>query len=1670
MSGYELRCFFNIFIYPTNSNSMKKIQSPFGLIILLTFGVLVQSSFAQKKSKPVNFNWGDASENFYTTQARMNAYYKEFEKEHAKEQSKVKHVKGRRVGSEEEEELAGYELYKRWEDIMAPRVYPSGDKTLVSRAFEEYQNYLLQNSQNKLNNSSSSSIMSATWQPVGPFGDPSGGNAGRINAVRFDPSSSTGLWACAPAGGLWKSVNNGSSWTTNTDFLTITGCSDVVFDPTNSQNMYLGTGDGDAGDNYSIGVLKSTNGGTSWSATGLSWTVNQGRKIYKLLINPLNKNTIFAATNVGLYRTINGGTSWSAVIGSGTITDIEYKPGDTTTVYAVSTNFFLSTNGGSSFSTITSGLPTSASNNRLAIAVTPANSAYVYVVASSSSNSGFLGFYQSTNSGTAFTSKATSPNLLGWASAGNDTGGQGWYTLSIAASPTNANEVVVGGVNIWRTTNGGTNWSLFAHWTGSGAPYAHADVHDLIYKNGTTLYVGNDGGVFFTSNSGGSFAAVNGNMNIAEIYKIGISKNTYNYSITGHQDNGTNLGNGGWSQTMGGDGMACFVDQTNDQVMYGEQYQGSFNRTTNGGTSWTAITTGITGTGAWVTPWHQDPNVSTPNTIYGGRQQMFKSTNQGTNWSQIGTLGGSGTIVEFAIAPSNNQVIYVIKGNALYKTSNGGTAWTTITGTLPVGSAQLTWVTVKDNDPNSVWVTFSGYSSGNKVYQSVDGGTTWTNYSTGLPNLPVNCITYWNGTNNGLYVGCDVGVYYRDASLSSWTLYSSGLPNVVVKDIAIFYPLGKMRIATYGRGVWEADLYNNGTQAPIANFVADKTFICTGMTVNYTDQSTFAPTTWNWIFQGGAPATSTVQNPSVVYSTPGTYSAQLTASNANGTSVMTKTLYINVSSVNALPLVEGFQGATFPPTNWQNYDAATDNLKWAKNASVGKASTASMYYDNYNLNAAGTRDEMRAPKYNFSGLASAKLYFDVAYAQYDPTYSDSLAIMVTTDCGITYSQAYLKGGLTLATAPSQTASIFVPTSTQWRTDTVYLNAYVGQSNVMVSFQNRGHYGQALYVDNVNITGVVASAAPVASFSFAAASPCVGQNVSFSDLSTNSPTSWNWQFPGATTSSASISNPTVSYPSSGTYTVTLITSNAFGASTPVTQTVQVNALPVVGVTTSSNAICIGQSAVLTATGANTYTWNTTATTTTISVTPTVNTTYTVIGKSAAGCTNTAVKTISVNSLPTLTVSGGALAVCNGATVALTASGANTYTWNTSATTSAITVTVTSNATYTVTGTNSNGCSNSITKTVSVNPTATITVPNGAICPGNSFTITPAGAATYTYSGGSAVVSPTSTTSYTVAGTSSLGCVANQAIVTVSVSPSLSVSITGTNALCSGNAIALTANGASTYTWNTGATSNSISVSPSANTTYSVFGNGGAGCTGTSNIVITVYALPVLSLTPLTPTVCSGQPVGLNVSGASNYLWSTGGTGASINPTPTVNTTYSVTGTSTAGCSSNASVAIAVNALPSLSVTSTSNLLCVGQSATLSSLGANTYTWSTSINGSSISVSPIVNTTYTVTGTDANGCQNNTTFTQFVTTCTGINNLAAASTVNFMVYPNPNKGDFTIELPQSAQIIIYNLLAEVIAEQKMEAGKHLIYLSNKATGVYFVKAIVGDKQHVVKLIIE
>lgn len=1528
----------------------------------------------------------DPAVNFYAVQQSFNQFWQ-----------------GKTIGKGK-----GWKQFKRWEWFMEPRVYPTGDRTVLLNAAANYKAY---HDSIKLQKAP----LPGNWTFLGPGTVPtSGGGAGRVNCIRFDPANSNNIWIGTPAGGLWKSTNGGTSWTTNTDQLTVLGVTDIAIDPANTNIMYIATGDGDASDTYSIGVLKSTDGGLTWNATGLTWTVNQVRTISKLLINPNNTNIILAATSNGVYRSTDAGTTWTQTL-TGNRKDMEFKPGDPNTVYACGTTFYKSTNGGVNFTQVTSGIPTGV--DRLAIAVTAADPAYVYVLAGRSSDSGFRGLYRSTDSGSNFTARSTTPNILGWDCGGTDSGGQSWYDLSLAASPTNRDVVIAGGVNIWRSTNGGTSWSMNAHWYGGcSVPYVHADQHDLVFLpgSGTTYFAGCDGGVFKTTNSGTGWTDLSSNLQIGQMYRLGLSATNVNLALSGWQDNGTNRFNPAWTQVLGGDGMECIVDYSNANIMYGELYYGDIYKSTNGGGSFpTNIAntggTGVNANGNWVTPYIMHPTNN--QTLLVGKGGLYRTTNAGTSWTTLGTLsGGSGNVVAIAYAPSNPNYIYAAKSNAMFVSTNGGTSFTNISSGLPTSSASITYITVSASNPSKAWVTFSGFSSGNKVFQTSNAGSSWTNYSTGLPNLPVNCIVQQNGTSAGVYVGMDVGVYYRDSLAPSWQLFNSGLPNVVINELEIHYGSGKIRAATYGRGMWESSLFTSGNFPPVADFSGSPGSGCPGTSVQFADLSSYTPTSWEWSFSGGTPAVSTSQNPVVTYSSTGNFDVTLVACNAYGCDTITKTQYISISGVLSLPLTEGFESLPFLPAGWIMYNPNNDET-WQRTNTIGGfgTSTKCAYFNNCSVDVTGTRDAMYTPKYDFSGLTGATLTFDVAYARYDATYNDTLAVYVSTDCGASFTQVYLKGGSTLATAPDQTSSCFIPSGSQWRKETVSLNSYVGQPNVMVSFENRSHYGQYLFVDNINISGT-GGAAPVAGFASSDSTVCAGSSVSFTDQSTGNPTSWNWTFPGGTPASSTLQNPAVTFNTPGTYTITLTATNGNGSDSETkTNYITVGAIPAISVTPNPATICEGSSASLTASGASTYNWSpasglSSTTDPAVNANPSSTTTYTVTG-TQDGCTGTQTVTVNVTTLPSITVTTSSSDICEGSSASLTASGATTYSWSPASglspdTGATVTANPASTTTYIVTGTQNN-CSDtqSVTINITPSPIVSVTPASPGICTGSSTLLTANGAASYTWSpasglsattGSAVTATPSATTTYVVTGTQN-SCSDTQS-VTVAVSAIPVISVTPVNpAICAGNSTTLTASGADSYTWSpasdlSSTTGSSVTANPPASATYTVTGSTG-GCSGTQTVTVNVTPLPAITVSPSSATICAGDPASLAASGASAYSWSpstglSATTGSAVDASPSSTTTYTVTGTQN-GCNGTQNVTVSVNPVPVVTVTPSSPTICEGSSTSLTAGGAATFIWSPASGlsdtvSASVITSPATTTTYTVSGT-TNGC----TGTQAVT---------------------------------------------------------------------------------------
>ncbi|MEI6020827.1 MAG: T9SS type A sorting domain-containing protein, partial [Bacteroidota bacterium] len=501
-------------------------------------------------------------------------------------------------------------------------------------------------------------------------------------------------------------------------------------------------------------------------------------------------------------------------------------------------------------------------------------------------------------------------------------------------------------------------------------------------------------------------------------------------------------------------------------------------------------------------------------------------------------------------------------------------------------------------------------------------------------------------------------------------------------------------------------------------------------------------------------------------------------------------------------------------------------------------------------------------------------------------------------------------------------------------------------------------------------------------------------------------------------------------------------------------VTVNITPTVSV--NSGSICSGESFTMVPAGANTYTFSSGVEI----VSPIVNDNYFVLGTSAQGCisSNTAVSNVTVHPTPTITTISGS--ICSGNSFNLNAGGAFTYSYSSG---NSI-VTPNSSSTYSIIGTSLMGCTSAspAISNVTVFTTPTVSANSALICEGDSYTINPSGALTYTFSSGSAVVSPSISTGYTITGSSIDNCIsANAAIITVSVQPAISLSITGTPTVCIGAPVTIYAAGATSFTWNLGANSANITVVPIANTTYSVYGEYGV-CHNSAAYTISVIARPIVNATISNSVICIGNSVIANASGANNYVWS-GNISNGIAFSPSVSASYSVVGTSTlTGCSSSnqAVVNILVNPLPILNVSSSRNLMCVGESVSLTAGGANTYVWNTGSTNNNIVVSPTLSTTYTLTGTDINSCQNKVVYTQSVSACNGLDKLSGNG-IKMNVFPNPNNGEFYIVSDQDLNIIITNELGQhILSAQLNENNQHQVQINKLSNGIYF---IIGTNNH-------
>ena len=701
----------------------------------------------------------------------------------------------------------GMKPFQRWLAFARPRYDSSGLRPASQAVFRSIEDAEADKAQEWIQRS----ISDPLWSYEGPIGPSGLGGCGRLNRVVQRPNHPNEWWACAPAGGLWRTEDAGASWwPMGNGQLNSIGVTDLAFHPTDPNRLWLATGDGDFGDTRSIGIWTSEDGGQSWDPTGLDWATFMGRTLQRVLVSPMHPDTLWVASSLGLYRTLNGGDNWTRTL-IGNIASLELDPADPEHLLAgeYGNRIFESHDAGETWSE--QSLDGSAFGiSRIALAFAPSAPDTVYAVAGNVSDQGLAGVWRSTDNGDTWAVQSlgdNGPNLLGWTVDGVDDGGQAWYDLTIAVSPDQPEWVFVGGVNLWSSSDGGSNWNCAGHWyAGGNLPYVHADQHGLQFLPDGTLLIANDGGAFLYDPVNQTAEDRSEGLAISQTYRLDADPLAMDRFIAGTQDNGTYLKhNGQWEHVLGGDGFQCAFHSALQDVIYASLYYGQIFRSDDGGNAFSEIA-GNAGQsensqGAWLTPW--EVSKFNPDWIYMAKDKVYRSTDRGEAWTELNDIPG-GNCTALALAPSDVSRLYVAKEFKLYR-STDGQSFDELD--VPNGFSWITDIEVMASDANHVFLTLSNYNDSTKVLESHDGGESWINISMGLPSAPINCLAI-DVDGNGLnYAGTDVGVYRKaSAAGSEWERHSSGLPNVNVSDLVVHVPSGRLVAATYGRGVYTIGL------------------------------------------------------------------------------------------------------------------------------------------------------------------------------------------------------------------------------------------------------------------------------------------------------------------------------------------------------------------------------------------------------------------------------------------------------------------------------------------------------------------------------------------------------------------------------------------------------------------------------------------------------------------------------------------------------------------------------------------------------------------------------------------------------------------------------------------------------------------------------------------------
>ncbi|HSN26444.1 MAG TPA: choice-of-anchor D domain-containing protein [Kofleriaceae bacterium] len=684
-------------------------------------------------------------------------------------------------------------------------------------------------------------------------------DSGRVRTILRTGSR---LYVATAGGGVWRTDNDGATWTPITESLGSLSVGSLAIDPVNSSVLYLGLGD--PFDGTGIGFVKSTDGGDTWSAPVY---LGDSSIIPQVLVQG---GVVFAATNKGLYKSVNGGASFTLVSlatggteapyiwsiastgAQGIAIALEAAPSATTGT--TDGQVWVSPDNGTTWTRAT-GMTKSSGIGRITLASAPSNRSVVYAMAAvpnSSASSDLADIFKSTNGGATWTALGVTRQRYTNANTESSTvgtllNGQGWYNGTIVVSPTDANDVWFGGaLLVAESKDGGSTYTQKSNWLAQfNLQYVHADFHASTYTADGRLYLGTDGGVFVSTDGGSTFSdRLNVGLTTHLFYSVGSSPAAPSAVIGGLQDNGTRVRSGTTStfnQYLGGDGFGSHINQTDATQMLGTLYYDRIYKSTDSGITWSLASTGISesnnsSTATFIT--RINPRELTNELYTFSNLKVYKSTNYAGSWSVAGTaVTTTGVIRNVGVAWDNANYIGVVgSGGRVWLTSNGGSTWTLVaTGkdgtdptSLPGNQLSLSDIRFDPADPThkTIWVASVAPDAGSThLWKTTNGGTSWAkaDVTNGLPPaIPINLTKSDPQAPNVIFAGTHLGVYRSTDGGSTWARFGAGLPFVNIDDLYISPDGSLVRAASFGRGIWELTTAG-ANHPPVLSTIGSKT-------------------------------------------------------------------------------------------------------------------------------------------------------------------------------------------------------------------------------------------------------------------------------------------------------------------------------------------------------------------------------------------------------------------------------------------------------------------------------------------------------------------------------------------------------------------------------------------------------------------------------------------------------------------------------------------------------------------------------------------------------------------------------------------------------------------------------------------------------------------------------